>query len=83
MSSRKGVKVVSLRISEELYKAVARQAKAEKRSVNALIEAAIEKARRHERDREWAAAFAELADDPDSNVEWAIHAASEVVLGDE
>lgn len=74
---------LSLRLSPELYSEA--QSVAERRhvSLNSLLVEGLVKLLQEHREREIERGFELLADDPDSDVEYAIHAQAEVMLADE
>jgi predicted DNA-binding protein len=76
-------KQLTFRLPRELYAEAAAIAKRRKTSVNALVREGLEAVTRDERQARLREAFEHLAKHGDTDVEYAIHAASEVILGDE
>lgn len=76
-------RTLSLRLSSELYTQAQALAESQHVSLNNLLVQALQKLLKENREREIERGFAMLADDPDSNVEYAIHAQAEVMLADE
>ena len=75
---------VSLRLSSDMYRRTTELARRRNKSVNALLQEGVCRLLQDEEDRTLSDAFDLLARHPaDTDVEYAIHAQSEVILGDE
>lgn len=76
-------KTLNVRIEPDVLKEVKKAAARRKMSANRFIVSAINAQLKAERDREWREGFEAMGRDSELNdVEYMIHAAREVVLGD-
>jgi len=76
-------RTLSLRLSSELYSEAQALAESQQVSLNSLLVQALQNLLRENREREIERGFAILADDPETDVEYATHAQAEVMLADD
>ena len=82
-ASKRSARQVTLRLPEPLYQSVKRVARARHTSINQLAQEQLEHLAKQEREAQLAAAYEELADDEETNVELFLAAQSEIVRREE
>jgi hypothetical protein len=84
MSTSTSTRTVTLRLPQDLYEKTAELALRKNKSLNAVLQEGARRLLKEEEEKELSAGFDLLAQHPDEcDVEYAIYAQAEVILGDE